>query len=183
MVTGTAVVVASTIVLTEVDSATVCSVKVKVWSEVVRNVKLPLEVLKVDLETLSPPVIVVPGMMEDIVDVIKMVLIVVIVESSWVVVTLKNEKLAVNVLVLVDSGRRVVNVVIKVSTIEHPEGIIDGPAGKHAAKPGYWDEYALLAIRKSRTVCGTYPKSSVPATGDTEQVFITVAPNSPLAGW
>jgi hypothetical protein len=63
------------------------------------------------------------------------------------VVTSKNEKLAVIVLMIVDAGRVVVNVVIEVSTIEHPEGIIDGPAGKHTAKPGYWDEYALLAIR------------------------------------
>jgi len=144
-------------VVTKVDSATVCSVKVNVLVEVVWNVKLPLVVLKVDLEMLCPPVIVDPGIVEVSVDVTKMVSILVIVVSGWVMVTSTGEKLTVNLLVLVDAGRVVVNVVMRVSTIEHPEGTIDGPAGKHAPKPGYWDEYALLAIRKSRTVCGTYP--------------------------
>jgi hypothetical protein len=141
------VAVASTIVLKDVDSATVCSVRVNVTLEVLVMVKLSRVVVKMDLEMLSPPEMVDSGMIEVSVDVIKMVLMLVIVESGWVVVTSKNEKLAVIVLMIVDAGRVVVNVVMKVSTIEHPEGIIDGPAGKHAAKPGYWDEYALLAIR------------------------------------
>jgi hypothetical protein len=157
MVSIKAVVVASTNVLKEVDSATVCSVRVNVTGEVLVIVKLLRVVVKMDLEMLSPPEMVDPGMIEMSVDVIKMVLRLVIIESGWVVVTSKNEKLAVIVLIIVDAGRVVVNVVMKVSTVEHPEGTIDGPAGKHAAKPGYWDEYASSAIRKSRTVCGTYP--------------------------
>ena len=61
--------------------------KVNVWVEVVKNVKLPLVVLKVDLEMLCPPVIVDPGIVEVSVDVMKMVSILVIVVSGWVTVT------------------------------------------------------------------------------------------------
>jgi hypothetical protein len=78
----TEVVVASTVMLEKVDSATVCSVRVNVTGEVLVIVKLSRVVVKMDLEMLSPPDMVDPGMIEVSVDVIKMVLMLVIVESS-----------------------------------------------------------------------------------------------------
>jgi hypothetical protein len=74
--------VASTNVLREVDSATVCSVRVNVTGEVLVIVKLSRVVVKMDLEMLSPPEMVDPGMIEVSVDVIKMVLRLVIIESG-----------------------------------------------------------------------------------------------------
>ena len=82
MVSIKAVVVASTNVLKEVDSATVCSVRVNVTGEVLVIVKLLRVVVKMDLEMLSPPEMVDPGMIEMSVDVIKMVLRLVIIESG-----------------------------------------------------------------------------------------------------
>jgi hypothetical protein len=79
---GKPVVVASTIVLEDVDSATVCSVRVNVTLEVLVIVKLPRVVVKMDLEMLSPPEMVDSGMIEVSVDVIKMVSMLVIVESG-----------------------------------------------------------------------------------------------------
>jgi hypothetical protein len=76
------VAVASTIVLKNVDSATVCSVRVNVTLEVLVIVKLSRVVVKMDLEMLSPPEMADSGMIEVSVDVIKMVLMLVIVESG-----------------------------------------------------------------------------------------------------
>jgi hypothetical protein len=68
--------------LEDVDSATVCSVRVNVTLEVLVIVKLPRVVVKMDLEMLSPPEMVDSGMIEVSVDVIKMVSMLVIVESG-----------------------------------------------------------------------------------------------------
>jgi hypothetical protein len=59
----------------------------------------------------------------------------------------------VDTAIVVVTGGVLKNVVVITSL--HPKGTIDGPAGKHDDRPGYWEEYCLLLIKKSRTVCGT----------------------------
>jgi hypothetical protein len=88
------------------------------------------------LEKLLIPVGVGAGITEVNIDVMKMVSMLTIVEAGMVEVWLKNEML-VDIVVVVNGGGVVVNIVVKVSTVPHPEGIMLGPAGKHDARPGY----------------------------------------------
>jgi hypothetical protein len=89
-----------------------------------------------DLEVLSPPVLVDPATGEEIVDVTEKVLMTITVEAGLVVVKSKTTVL-VDTPEIIDTEGAAVNVVIKVWTIPQPEGRMDGPAGRHADRPGY----------------------------------------------
>jgi hypothetical protein len=134
--TAKVVEVGSTFVLNSVESTIVSSVRVNVSVEVRVNVPLPIVVLKMDLEMLSPPRMVVPGITEENVDVTKKELMTVTVDGNLVVDTSMTTEL-VEVPVIVTTEGAAVIVVTKDSTSPQPVGTIDGPAGRHAARPGY----------------------------------------------
>lgn len=127
--------VTNTAVLRKVDAATVC------WVPGIVMVLVPIDPVPLiavvkGTSIVDPPPMVDGAITEESVDVMETETVLTTVEAGMVMVELKNTML-VDTPVLVDTGGVVVKVVVKVSTTPHPEGIMDGPAGKHDERPGY----------------------------------------------